>query len=216
VSGRAEPPETDYDEIYRTAPVIPWDLGEPQPALAELVRSGWCRGDVLDVGCGPGELTLAVAARGHAVLGVDVSARAVQIAAGRAAERGLAATFVQGDATELAGFVDRFDTVLDSGLLHSLRPVDQVRAVTAIRRAGRAGARIAVLCFADRPGARTPGRGLTEDRLRELFGAWRIEELAPAPILGVVRPGYGEVSEWPRDAAGRTPMDGWLLQAHLS
>jgi len=213
----AEPPETDFEAVYRTAPVIPWDLGEPQPALAELVRSGWCRGDVLDIGCGPGELTLAVAAQGHAVVGLDVSPRAVEIAAGRAADRGLDATFVQGDATELAGLTDRFDTVLDSGMLHCLRSADQVRAVAAIRRACRAGARIAVLCFADRPGARTPDGGrLTEERLRELFSDWRIEALAPAPILGVVRPGYGAISEWPRDAAGRTPMDAWLLQAHLS
>jgi SAM-dependent methyltransferase len=206
----------DFEAVYRTAPVIPWDLGEPQPVLAELVRSGWCRGDVLDVGCGPGELTLAVVARGHAVVGLDVSARAVEIATGRAADRGLAATFVQGDATELAGFADRFDTVLDSGMLHSLQAADQVRAVAAIRRACRAGARIAVLCFADGAGARTPGRGLTGEWLRELFAGWRIETLAPAPVLGIVRPGYGAISEWPRDEAGRTPMDGWLLQAHLS
>ncbi len=211
-----EPPETDFEAVYRTSPVIPWDLGEPQPALAEMVRSGWCRGDVLDVGCGPGELTLAVAAQGHPVVGLDVSARAVEIAGGRAADRGLAATFVQGDATELAGFTDRFDTVLDSGMLHCLRPAEQVRAVSAIRRACRAGARIAVLCFADRPGARTPDRGLTEEWLRELFTGWRIEGLVPAPILGVVQPGYGAISDWPRDAAGRTPMDGWLLQAHLA
>jgi SAM-dependent methyltransferase len=198
-----EPQETDFEAVYRTAPVIPWDLGEPQPALAELLRSGWCRGDVLDVGCGPGELTLAVAAAGHPVVGLDVSARAVEIAGGRATDRGLAATFVQGDATELAGFTDRFDTVLDSGMLHCLRPAEQVRAVSAIRRACRAG-------------ARTPDRGLTEEWLRELFTGWRIEALAPAPILGVVRPGYGAISDWPRDAAGRTPMDAWLLQAHLA
>lgn len=37
-----------------------------------------CRGAVLDIGCGPGRLVAALAARGHRVLGVDVSAAAVR------------------------------------------------------------------------------------------------------------------------------------------
>jgi SAM-dependent methyltransferase len=39
-----------------------------------------CRGAVLDVGCGAGRLTSALAARGHVALGVDVSADAVRLA----------------------------------------------------------------------------------------------------------------------------------------
>ncbi|OLT33213.1 hypothetical protein BJF79_07995 [Actinomadura sp. CNU-125] len=80
----------------------------------------------------------------------------------------------------------------------------------------RDGARVAVLCFADRPGARTPNTGrLTEDRLRGLFAeGWRIDELVPADILGVVPDGLGDMSTWPRDAEGRTPMTGWRLRAH--
>ncbi|SBT65780.1 Methyltransferase domain-containing protein [Micromonospora sediminicola] len=39
-----------------------------------------CVGPVLDVGCGPGRLAGALAARGHPVLGIDVSAEAVRLA----------------------------------------------------------------------------------------------------------------------------------------
>lgn len=37
-----------------------------------------CTGAVLDVGCGPGRLVAELAARGHTVLGIDVSATAVE------------------------------------------------------------------------------------------------------------------------------------------
>ncbi|MBM2615080.1 methyltransferase domain-containing protein [Actinoplanes sp. LDG1-06] len=44
-----------------------------------------CGGPVLDIGCGPGRLTYALSRRGHAALGVDVSAAAVQLARARGA-----------------------------------------------------------------------------------------------------------------------------------
>lgn len=43
----------------------------------DLEVLGRCEGSVLDVGCGPGRLVAALAARGRPVLGIDVSAEAV-------------------------------------------------------------------------------------------------------------------------------------------
>ena len=45
--------------------------GPPDLADEELPRR--CRGPVLDIGCGPGHLTIALAERGIPVLGVDIS-----------------------------------------------------------------------------------------------------------------------------------------------
>ena len=47
----------------------------PDAADEELLRH--CRGPVLDVGCGPGRLTMALTGRGIPVLGVDISHAAV-------------------------------------------------------------------------------------------------------------------------------------------
>ncbi|MEW2135638.1 methyltransferase domain-containing protein [Streptomyces sp. NPDC005409] len=47
------------------------------PDAADLSVLARCRGAVLDVGCGPGRLVAALAARGHRALGVDVSPAAV-------------------------------------------------------------------------------------------------------------------------------------------
>jgi SAM-dependent methyltransferase len=49
--------------------------GPPDGADEELLRR--CRPPVLDIGCGPGRLTIALAERGIPVLGVDISGTAV-------------------------------------------------------------------------------------------------------------------------------------------
>ncbi|MGR4880464.1 class I SAM-dependent methyltransferase [Streptomyces sp. LARHCF249] len=47
------------------------------PDAADVSVLARCRGSVLDIGCGPGRLVAALAARGHRALGVDVSPAAV-------------------------------------------------------------------------------------------------------------------------------------------
>jgi 2-polyprenyl-3-methyl-5-hydroxy-6-metoxy-1,4-benzoquinol methylase len=215
MSEAPRPPEIEFDEVYR-AGGVPWDIGEPQSALAELVAAGWCTGNVLDIGCGTGELALALAARGHTVTGVDLAPHAIELARRKAAERGLDVDLHVADATEFDDHGSSFDTVLDSGLLHCLQPEAQARYLDVLRRVCKPGGRVAVLCFADIPGGRTPdGRGLTEGWLRGLFvDGWEIEKLDSANILGIVPDGLGDMSEWPRDERGRTPMTGWLLRGH--
>ncbi|MEE1744948.1 methyltransferase domain-containing protein [Streptomyces sp. JV184] len=51
-----------------------WCAGADAADLSALRR---CEGPVLDIGCGPGRLVAALAARGHRVLGIDVSEAAV-------------------------------------------------------------------------------------------------------------------------------------------
>jgi SAM-dependent methyltransferase len=47
------------------------------PDAADLSALRQCEGAVLDIGCGPGRLVAELAARGHRVLGIDVSEAAV-------------------------------------------------------------------------------------------------------------------------------------------
>ncbi|GIF75248.1 class I SAM-dependent methyltransferase [Asanoa siamensis] len=57
--------------------------GPPEAATAEVVRR--CAGPTLDLGCGPGRLTVALGRAGVPAAGVDVSAEAVATARARGA-----------------------------------------------------------------------------------------------------------------------------------
>jgi len=57
-------------------PVADWTRPVDATDTALLAH---CRGETLDIGCGPGRMTRALAERGHAVLGIDVVPEAVRM-----------------------------------------------------------------------------------------------------------------------------------------
>jgi SAM-dependent methyltransferase len=115
--------EFDYDEIYRGTAGSggpPWDIGGPQPALARVLDGEVKGPKVLDIGCGAGDLAIALARRGFQVTGVDISRVAIDAARAKAAGEGLTVRFEVRDAARLSLPSAPFDSVFDSGLLHSL------------------------------------------------------------------------------------------------
>lgn len=130
-------PSVQRDAAYRQETPPPWSIGRPQPELAVLIDQGTIRSDVLDAGCGHAALSLALAARGFTVVGLDASPTAIEAAAAVAAERGLmTATFAQADMTSFGGYDGRFATILDSGLLHVL-PVEKRQDYLGVDLSGR-------------------------------------------------------------------------------
>ena len=83
----------NWDSAYREEGDFvgppPWNIGEPQPELAALIRAGKFRSDVLDAGCGLAELSLALAADGYTVVGIDLTPTAITAATKAAEDRGL-------------------------------------------------------------------------------------------------------------------------------
>ncbi|MDG4830693.1 class I SAM-dependent methyltransferase [Solwaraspora sp. WMMD1047] len=70
------------DGVRWRLPVERWH-GPVEPATAAVVAR--CGGPTLDLGCGPGRLTVALASAGVTAVGVDVSARAVALTRARGA-----------------------------------------------------------------------------------------------------------------------------------
>ncbi|MFJ4650556.1 class I SAM-dependent methyltransferase [Nocardia sp. NPDC088792] len=138
-----------YDAIYAGRSPIgaraPWDIGRAQPVFTDLAARHRITGDVLDAGCGTGELALLLARHGHAVTGVDLSAVAIEQARAKATEDGLPIEFVVGDALTLPGYRDRFDTVVDCGLFDVCPRPAQAAYAAAVHRACRTGATVFML-----------------------------------------------------------------------
>jgi SAM-dependent methyltransferase len=218
-------PSMDWDAAYRQETPPPWSIGRPQPELAVLIEQGKVRSDVLDAGCGHAALSLALAARGYTVVGLDASATAVEAAAAAAAEQGLTtATFAQADVTTFRGYDGRFSTILDSGLFHALPPERRQAYLQSIFRAAAPGAALYILAFAagalgeqddsDRPGP----RGLTESELHDAVATlWRVDDVRPAKLYGndsaFGSPG-DPLPNIEHDNEGHFMAPGFLLSAH--
>ncbi len=211
----------DWDDAYRQEAGFdgppPWNIGEPQPELAALLST--VQGDVLDAGCGHAELALAVAERGHTVVGIDLAPTAVAAASAAAAERGLDnATFVCDDITSFTGYDGRFGTIFDSTLFHSLPVEGREGYLTSIHRAAAPGARYHVLVFAVGafpPDLETKPHEVSEPELREAVGRhFTIDEVRPAWIHVNTPDGMPVAPGAPRDDKGRPMMAAYLLSAH--
>jgi SAM-dependent methyltransferase len=215
----------DWDDAYREQVFEgppPWNIGEPQPELAALHRAGKFRSDVLDAGCGYAELSLALAADGYTVVGIDLTSTAVAAANKAARERGLSnATFVQDDITTFTGYDGRFNTVIDSTLFHSLPVEGRDGYLRSVHRAAAPGASFYILVFAK--GAfpaelEIKPNEVDEDELREAVSKyWEIDEIRPAFIHANVIEIPDAPFEMPaheRDEKGRMKMPAYLLTAH--
>lgn len=95
---------------------------------------------VLDVGCGTGNAALLAAARGAKVIGIDPAARLIEIAKARAAEAGLEATFLVGEAAALPVADASIDLSVD--IFSLLFVPDPVAAIAELARVTAPGGRI--------------------------------------------------------------------------
>jgi SAM-dependent methyltransferase len=177
----------EFEGAYSSTP--PWDIGRPQPALAELAESGAFRGRVLDVGCGTGEHALLAARLGLAATGLDGAPTAIAMARAKARDRGLATRFLVGSALDLASLREQFDTVIDSGLFHVFDDADRRSYVEGLRAVVSPSGRFFLLCFSDsQPGQMGPRR-VSESEIRDSFAdGWSVDAVEPATFELTVDP----------------------------
>lgn len=180
--GDGEGPRAWWNARYE-ADDMPWDTGEPQPALVAAVETYGLSGRVLDMGCGTGTHALWAAERGHEAVGIDISDRGIERARERAAERGLDVTFRVGNALDLPDDIGSFGTVLDSGLFHAFEAEKHAAYVEQVTRVVPSGGLVALVGFG--PGAPDDFGPvpLSPAAVREAFAdGWTERELREAPF----------------------------------
>jgi SAM-dependent methyltransferase len=156
---------TDAQRLARQAHVM------AQATEAFLVRVGLASGwECLDVGCGDGQVTIAmarVAGPSGRVVGVDADAEALELAREAAGRAGVSAEFVDEDAARPIA-TDAFNLAYARLLLSHL--VDPAAAVRAMRAEVRPGGIVAVEdLFLGTLRSDPPAPAL--NRLQEVYGA---------------------------------------------
>jgi len=152
-----------------------WDTGVPQPELQQLVRDR-APGRALDLGCGTGADVVYLAGHGWETVGIDFAPEAVAAAKKKAADAGVTAAFVLGDASRLAdaGARGPFDLLLDIGCYHTIPASRRDAYVAGAAAAARPGADFYLAGIADPPRLwRLLGaRGIGADEIRSRFGPY--------------------------------------------
>jgi ubiquinone/menaquinone biosynthesis C-methylase UbiE len=148
--------------------------------------------DVLEIGCGPGDVLLQLGRRVPAaeLTGIDPDPAALRKARRKAARRGLTINFTLAYADELPLPDASADRVLSSYMLHHLDEGQQVAALREVRRVLRPGGELHVV---DADG--TPHSGSRRHQHPQLAGhtpARIVDVMREAGLTGVTESGHGE------------------------
>ena len=156
-----------FEKAYQERP--PWDIGRPQQEIVRLEKTGQITGTVLDVGCGTGDNALFLARCGHEVVGLDSVERAIEAARRKADERSLSATFIRGEILFLREIGRKFDTVIDSGLFHTLSDNERLLFVRNLHKVLVPGGSYFMLAFSNLEPAGYGPRRITKQEIQDLF-----------------------------------------------
>ncbi len=227
------PFEKLYQDGEKMGPLMPWNIGGPQPAIRAICDDGGFRGHVLDLGCGLGDNALYLASQGLEVSAVDISEVAVETGRKKADRHGVKVDFRVADAFSLATAGTKYDVVLDSAFFHTLPVAEAPRYTELLRSICDSGAELHLFTFAKELTPDYPGpRRYSEPELRAIFAPeWDIRtieatryhsSLPPEAVAKMVDPRTFEVDapsvnldEQLVDEAGNVVSKIWHLHAVL-
>jgi cyclopropane fatty-acyl-phospholipid synthase-like methyltransferase len=176
--------EVGFDEAYSGVP--PWDIGRPQREIVKLEEKGELGARILDIGCGTGENSFYLAEKGHEAVGLDFSARAIELARSKAKSKSdpSKVNFFVADAlhADVSSFGGRgFDSIIDCGLFHSFDDQERLIYVGKLKNLLNDGGRYFVLCFSDKEPGNWGPRRISENEIRESFSkGWQINYIRDA------------------------------------
>jgi SAM-dependent methyltransferase len=180
-----------------------WYDAEPPPELRRLMESNGTRSDgaALDLGCGPGHLTVYLSQHMRPAVGVDIAHAAVSQARSLAAERDSDARFAVVEAPDLPFRSGAFGLVFDRGCLQAIPRSSWPKYFREVDRLLRPGGHLWLYCSTVADAPLLSRRGLRL-RLRRVLGRKPPRSLSDA-ILRQLPPSMESVEI--EDRRFRTP-----------
>jgi SAM-dependent methyltransferase len=185
-------PRAFFEGVYHDA--APWDIGAAQPDLLALMDDVPAADPVLDLGCGSGDLSIALAGRGHSVRGVDFAetaiAQAREKAAALAPEVAVRLTFDVADALQPSR-LGRFGAIVDSGFYHLFDEAQTAGLANDLPAALLPGGRYYLLAFATEFAVPNTPRQVTAAEIRQRFSparGWRVLDIRAATFHSRIAP----------------------------
>ncbi len=161
-----------FAEHYEDGNSPVWDIGRPKQPFIEIANQ--VVEPVLDAGCGTGDSSIFFASRGLKVIGIDFVENAILRAKSKVEGLNLPVDFLVRDAVALDEWDIKFNTVIDSGLLHAI--YDREKYVNGLKHVLHSGGRLYVFYFKDDPSS--PGGGISDNELKGIFAdGWKIKSI---------------------------------------
>ena len=182
------------DSLWRSPILVELTYGRLWRLLAEVLPSPPAR--VLDIGCGTGALSLAMAQAGHDVTAIDPDPTAIELAERSAHHAGpVQLAYHRSDVAAFVADEAGFDVVVASRTLHHVR--EPAAALERVRRWLRPGGQLVCIDFFHDRFDRRDARWVAQLRgLLEATGAYRSDGWLPAdPAAAVERVEW----EWEQD-----------------
>ena len=189
-------------------------LFQPIEDLLVDAISAEISGHALDIGCGTGSTTVAVARRtGARATGVDISEPMIAAARARAERAGIPASFYVADAQSYGFEAGGFDAILSRfGVMFF---ADSVAAFTNLRRAAKAGAPLRAVVW--RSAAENPFMTTAEHAAAPLLPELPVRQpnepgqfgfADPDRVSGILAAsGWSKIALRPLDVACKMPVD---------
>ena len=136
-----------FEKIYEKPGAV-WTRTEPPQELVELIESGKTKpGKIIDIGCGEGFYSIYLASKGFEVTGIDLSEKAIKYAKENAVRRGVNVRFLVMDIADLEQLKEKFDFVLEWGVMHHIMPLQRQKYVEDVAKLLNKGGKYLSICF---------------------------------------------------------------------
>ncbi len=110
---------------------VPWEIGEPQPIVCDILDNLPVSGRLLDVGCGLGRNAKAASDRGFDVVAIDTSSTAIEKCREFYPNTEISFQVLDACQTKLS---PPFDVILDSATYHAIPAEHRVSYLTEMYR----------------------------------------------------------------------------------